>query len=100
MAPERDGMLVRACRAAGFEPRIVIVTRDPLAARAIAAAGLAVSLTPKLLTRIPLPGIATPSLGPEAPRRALYALLPPAGAHPMAGAFVEALRRAARARPR
>jgi len=100
MAPERDGMLVRACRAAGFEPRIVIVTRDPLAARAIAAAGLAVSLTPKLLTRIALPGIVTPSLGREAPRRALYALLPPAGAHPMAGAFVAALRRAARARPR
>jgi len=100
MAPERDGMLVRACRAAGFEPRIVILTRDPLAARAIAAAGLAVSLTPKLLTRVPLPGIATPSLGPDAPRRALYALLPPAGAHPMAGAFVEALGRAARSRPR
>jgi DNA-binding transcriptional LysR family regulator len=94
MAPERDGLLVRACRAAGFEPRIVIVTRDPLAARAIAAAGLAVSLTPRLLARVPLPGIATPSLGRDAPRRALYALLPPAGARPRALAFVEELRRA------
>jgi DNA-binding transcriptional LysR family regulator len=96
MAPERDGLLVRACRAAGFEPRIVIVTRDPLAARAIATAGLAVSLTPRLLARLPLPGIATPSLGADAPRRALFAMLPPAGAHPLAGALVEALRRAAR----
>jgi DNA-binding transcriptional LysR family regulator len=96
MAPERDGLLVRACRAAGFEPRIVMVTRDPLAARAIAAAGLAVSLTPRLLARVPLPGIATPSLGADAPRRRLFALLPATGAHPLAGAFVAALRRAAR----
>src|SRR4051812_36040291 len=95
MAPERDGLLVRACRAAGFEPRIAILTRDPLAARAIAAAGLAVSLTPSLLARIPLPGIVTPSLGPTAPRRTLYALLPPAGAHPRVAEFVEGLRVAA-----
>ena len=98
MAPERDGMLVRACRAAGFEPRLVILTRDPLAARAIAAAGLAVSLTPHLLARLPLPGIATPSLGAGAPRRTLYALLPPAGAHPLAGDLVKRLTAAARGR--
>jgi DNA-binding transcriptional LysR family regulator len=97
MAPERDGMLVRACRAAGFDPRIAILTRDPLAARAIAAAGLAVSLTPRLLSRIPLPGIATPSLGAGAPRRVLYVLLPPAGAHPLATDLVKALAAAARA---
>jgi DNA-binding transcriptional LysR family regulator len=96
MAPERDGLLVRACRAAGFEPRVVILTRDPLAARAIAAAGLAVSLTPQRLARIPLPGIATPSLGAAAPRRMLYALLPPAGAHPLAGELVKRLTAAAR----
>ena len=98
MAPQRDGLLVRACRAAGFEPRIVIVTRDPLAARAIAAAGLAVSLTPRLLAAIPLPGIVTVSLGAAAPRRALYALLPPAGAHPLAATLVEELRAVARGR--
>jgi DNA-binding transcriptional LysR family regulator len=97
MAPERDGLLVRACRAAGFEPRIVILTRDPLAARAIGAAGLAVSLTPQLLARLELPGIVTVPLGATAPRRALYALLPPAAAHPLAGALVAALRAAARA---
>jgi DNA-binding transcriptional LysR family regulator len=96
MAPARDGLLVDACRAAGFEPRIAIVTADPLAARAIAAAGLAVSLTPRLMARVPLPGIATPSLGASAPRRALYAVVPEAGAHPLAGALVRALRAAAR----
>src|SRR4051812_23049264 len=96
MAPERDGMLVRACREAGFEPRIAIVTRDPLAARAIAAAGLAVSLTPRLMARVALPGIVTVPLRGPAPRRALHALLPPAGAHPLAGALVDELRAAAR----
>ena len=93
MAPERDGLLARACRAAGFEPRIVIVTRDPLAARAIGAAGLAVSLTPRLLARLELPGIVTLPLR-EAPRRTLYAVLPPAGAHPLAAALVDELRAA------
>jgi DNA-binding transcriptional LysR family regulator len=94
MAPERDGLLVRACRAAGFEPRLVLVTRDPLAARAVAAAGLAVSLTPRLLAGIALPGIATPALRGRAPRRALYALLPGAGEHALVPALLGALREA------
>jgi DNA-binding transcriptional LysR family regulator len=91
MAPSRDGIVVRACRAAGFEPRLIILTRDTLAVRAIAAAGLAVSLTPSLLARVGLPGIATPAVA-GAPRRRLYALLPPTGAHPQAGALIDALR--------
>jgi DNA-binding transcriptional LysR family regulator len=90
MAPSTDGILVTACRAAGFEPRIVILTRDPLASAAIAAAGLAVSLTPRLIGRIPLPGVAMPALR-DAPRRSLYAVLPPAGAHPLSSALVEEL---------
>jgi DNA-binding transcriptional LysR family regulator len=97
MAPATDGLLVDACRAAGFEPRIVIRTRDPLAARAIAAAGLAVSLTPRLLARIGLPGIVTPALRGDTPQRTLYALLPNAGAHPLAAALVDALTTAAAA---
>jgi DNA-binding transcriptional LysR family regulator len=94
MAPSTEGLLVDACRAAGFEPRIVIHTRDPLAARAIAAAGLAVSLTPRLLARIPLPGVVTPELHDHTPHRTLYALVPAAGAHPLAEPFVEALKTA------
>src|SRR5918994_359584 len=54
MAPESEGLFVDACRAAGFEPRVEILTRDPLAARAIAAAGLAVSLIPRLLASLDL----------------------------------------------
>lgn len=95
MAPSPDGIVVQACRAAGFEPRLVIISTDPLAARAITAAGLAVSLTPRLLTRIALPGIVTPALSGNAPRRTFYALLPEAGAHPLAGALVDELAAAA-----
>jgi DNA-binding transcriptional LysR family regulator len=94
MAPSTEGILVDACRAAGFEPRIVIHTRDPLAARALAAAGLAVSLTPRLLARIPLPGIATPALR-DAPHRTLYAVLPTTAPHPLTTPLVEGLRAAA-----
>jgi DNA-binding transcriptional LysR family regulator len=91
MAPESEGMLVDACRAAGFEPRVAILTRDPLAARAIAAAGLAVSLTPRLLGSLELPGIVTVPLRGTAPRRALYAIAPVHGAHPQARALVDEL---------
>jgi DNA-binding transcriptional LysR family regulator len=94
MAPSRDGLVVAACRAAGFEPELVLVVRDPLAVRAVAAAGLAVTLTPQLLARLALPGVANLPLSGTAPQRRLYALLPPAGAHERAVAMVGALRAA------
>jgi DNA-binding transcriptional LysR family regulator len=96
MAPEAEGLLVDACRAVGFEPHVAILTRDPLAARAIAAAGLAVSLTPRLLAGLDLPGIVTRPLRGDAPRRALYATTPARGAQPLARALVDELSRAAR----
>src|SRR5919109_554096 len=48
-APSREHLVRRACVAAGFEPRIDYVTRDPLAIGGLISAGLAVSLTPRLL---------------------------------------------------
>ena len=95
MVPARDGLHVRACRAAGFEPRVTILTSDPLAAVAIAAAGLAVSLTPRLLALRGLPGVATPALLGAAPRRALYAVRPSEGAHPVVPELEAALAAAA-----
>jgi DNA-binding transcriptional LysR family regulator len=95
MAPSRSGILVRACREAGFEPDVVIVTRDPLASAAMTAAGLAVSLTPRLVERIELPGIVHRPLR-NAPRRTLYVLLPEKGAHPLADDLVRELAAAAR----
>ena len=90
-----DGLIVRACRAAGFEPRIVIITRDPLAAAALAAARVCVSIVPQLSAAMGLSGIVTPKLRGPAPRRSIYALVPESGAHPQAALLVDALRDAA-----
>lgn len=90
-APSRDGIVVNACREAGFEPRLVLLARDPLASRAIAAAGLAVTLTPSLTAGLSLPGVVSLKLKGKAPRRSLYALVPETGAHPVTGALVDAL---------
>lgn len=94
-APSRKGLVANACRAAGFEPRIVIITRDPLAAAALAAAHVCVTIVPQLSASMGLPGVATPKLRGPAPRRSIYALLPESGAHPRAAQLVDALRDAA-----
>jgi DNA-binding transcriptional LysR family regulator len=82
----------RSCVAAGFEPRIAFVTRDPLAIRALVGDGLAVTLVPELLVGR-LPGIAVVPVAPDAPRRVLYALTPATGVRPAARAFLAALDR-------
>ena len=91
-APSRDGLIARACRTAGFEPRIAIVTSDPLAIRAVVAAGLAVTLTPRLLAEH-LPGVHI-AAAEAPPRRAIYALLPDSGARPLELALLDELARA------
>jgi DNA-binding transcriptional LysR family regulator len=98
-APSRGHLVHRACVAAGFEPRIDYVTRDPLAIRGLVAGGLAVTLTPRLLAG-QLDGVRTIRLSGDAPSRRLYALTPQVGARPAALAFVDALRAAARRRTR
>src|ERR671923_327916 len=93
-APSTDGIIVRTCRAAGFEPRITSITRDQLAIRALVSRGLAVTLVPALLADafrdMPLLPIAGAS-----PERDVYALLPPGGRHPLAEAAYAALAAAA-----
>ena len=44
-----DGLIVHACRAAGFEPRVAYLLDDPLAINNFIAANLAVTLTSELL---------------------------------------------------
>jgi DNA-binding transcriptional LysR family regulator len=93
-APSIDGIIVRTCRAAGFEPRLTSITRDQLAIRALVTRGLAVTLVPALLADafrdLPLRPLAGAS-----PERDVYVLLPPGGRHPLAGAAVAALTAAA-----
>jgi DNA-binding transcriptional LysR family regulator len=90
IAATPGGLIYRACVAAGFEPRLAYRTDDPLAIRALVAAGLAVTLTPSLLAS-QLHGIATIPVAGPAPRRVVYALAPPQGAHPLVAPFLEAL---------
>jgi DNA-binding transcriptional LysR family regulator len=89
MMPSRSGILQRACTQAGFEPRVAYITTDPLANAALVGAGLCVSLMPRLLTG-ELARIAVADVQ-EGPRREVFALLPAAGATPLARAFVDAL---------
>ena len=90
VAPSGDGVIARACRAAGFEPRLVMISRDPLANRALVAQGLAVTLVPKLLAH-EFTGIELRPVEGEGPQRDLYALLPPGGRHPLVEPTLAAL---------
>jgi DNA-binding transcriptional LysR family regulator len=89
-APSADGIIVRSCRAAGFEPRITSITRDQLAIRALVERGLAVTLVPALLTDA-FRGMPLRPLAGGSPERDVYALLPPGGRHPLAEAALDAL---------
>jgi len=89
-APSADGIVVRACRAAGFEPRLASITRDQLAIRALVARGLAVTLVPSLLADV-FRDLPLRPIDGASPERDVYALLPPGDRHPLAGAAVSAL---------
>jgi DNA-binding transcriptional LysR family regulator len=93
VAPSGDNLIARACRAAGFAPRLVMISRDPLANRALVTQGMAVTIMPRLLAR-EFTGVALRPLT-DPPRRDLYLLLPPGGRHPLAGDACIALREVA-----
>jgi molybdate transport repressor ModE-like protein len=85
-----DGVIVRACRAAGFEPRVISITRDQLAIRALVMGGLAVTLVPELLAD-PFTDLALRPIADVQIARDVYALLPPGGRHPLLAATLAAL---------
>jgi DNA-binding transcriptional LysR family regulator len=89
-APSPDGIIVRSCRAAGFEPRMTAITRDQLAIRALVERGLAVTLVPALLAGA-FAGVPLRPLADVNPERDVFALLPPGGRHPLAEPALEAL---------
>ncbi len=89
-AASTDGLIVTACRAAGFEPHLVSLTRDQLAIRALIARGLAVTLAPQLLAEA-FEGLALRPIAGTAPARDVYVLLPAGGRHPLVAPALEAL---------
>jgi DNA-binding transcriptional LysR family regulator len=92
-AASTTGILRNACVAAGFEPDLRFMTRDVLAIRAVVAANLAVTLTPRLIAGH-LHGVRVLELRDDRPHRALYALTPRTGTTAAARAFLDAVRAA------
>jgi DNA-binding transcriptional LysR family regulator len=89
-AARTDGLIVTACRAAGFEPNLVSLTSDQLAIRALIGRGLAVTLAPQLLADAFADLALRPIAGPG-PTRDVYVLLPPGGRHPLVAPTLDAL---------
>jgi DNA-binding transcriptional LysR family regulator len=89
-----DGFLMQACRDAGFEPRVVATTSEPLATRGLIARGLGVGWVPSLLLT-DYDSVAVRPVRDPVHQRDIYALLPPGDRHPRARAVVDALTAAA-----
>jgi DNA-binding transcriptional LysR family regulator len=85
-----DGLIVRACRAAGFDPHVISITRDQLAIRALILRDLAVTLAPALLADA-FRDVALRPIAGGGPQRDVYAVLPPGGRHPLAEHALNAL---------
>jgi molybdate transport repressor ModE-like protein len=85
-----DGVIVRACRAAGFEPRLVSITHDQLAIRGLVIRGLAVTLVAELLAD-PFKDLALRDIAGMTVARDVYALLPPGRRHPLVAPTLVAL---------
>ena len=88
--PSTDGFLTRACHDAGFAPRVVSITQDPVATRGLIARGIGVGWVTSLLID-DYTGVAIRPPDEPIGRRDIYALLPPGERHPLAKQVVEAL---------
>jgi DNA-binding transcriptional LysR family regulator len=88
--PSTEGFLIQACRDAGFDPRIVAVTSDPLATRGLITRGLGVGWIASLLIHDYAGAVTRPVKDPIR-RRDIYALLPPGNRHPLAKPLITAL---------
>jgi DNA-binding transcriptional LysR family regulator len=85
-----QGFLAEACRDAGFEPRIVATTSEPLATRGLILRGIGIGWVPSLLVGDYV-GVAVRPVREGVRRRDIYALLPPGDRHPRARQVVDAL---------
>jgi DNA-binding transcriptional LysR family regulator len=88
--PSSEGFLIESCRAAGFEPRVVAISQDPVATRGLIARGLGVGWVPGLLAD-DYAGVAIRPVAGGIRRRDVYALLPPGDRHPLARQVIDAL---------
>jgi DNA-binding transcriptional LysR family regulator len=88
-------VVITACRAAGFEPRIVAKSNDFRVVLALVAAGQGVAIVPGLAVDQPPAGVClAPAEGAPRARRVLAAVRAGAGEHPGVVALLGALREA------
>ena len=84
--------VVRACLAAGFEPKVTFESDDYETVQGLVAAGVGVALIPHLALTHVHPGIVVRALSPRSPaRRVVAATLVAAGVSPAAGTMIEIL---------
>ena len=84
--------VVRACLAAGFEPKVTFESDDYETVQGLVAAGVGVALIPQLALTHVHPGIVVRALSPRSPaRRVVAATLVAAGVSPAAGTMIEIL---------
>lgn len=92
--PSAEGFLAESLREAGFEPRVVATTQDPVATHGLIARGLGVGWIPSLLADDHA-DIAVRRVDGNFRTRDVYALVPPGNRHPLVGEVIAALQRTA-----
>jgi molybdate transport repressor ModE-like protein len=90
----------RACRAAGFEPRMRYEYEDYLTLQGLVASGLGVGFAPRMALRPLRAHIVTRPVAPNPPRRRIYAACRMPDGAPAVGSLVGALRDTAEASAR
>jgi DNA-binding transcriptional LysR family regulator len=84
-------LFLRACHAAGFEPRIAFQNNDYPAILGFVAAGVGVALVPDMVARGVRDDVVVRELDPAAPVRPIFAVLPSGYRSPAATAMLEVL---------
>jgi DNA-binding transcriptional LysR family regulator len=82
----------RACRAAGFEPKIAFDFDDYQAMQNLVAGGAGVAMAPEMALRTPHPGVEVRPIAFRPPKRRIYAAHVPATATPLVEEFLSGLR--------
>jgi DNA-binding transcriptional LysR family regulator len=94
------GVVVRRCRAAGFEPKVRAICRDYSVIIALVEAGLGVAVLPGLALRGRTLDAEVAELDPPLRRRVMAGLKPARRTHPAVGAMLAALSGSESALPR
>ncbi len=84
-------LFLRACHAAGFEPRIAFENDDYSAVLGFVAAGVGVALIPDMIARVARAAVVIRPLDPPPPPRPITAVIPVGYRSPAVEALLEVL---------